>query len=81
MGKNMKLFQIVFRIIGIPLLITLYLLVGIPLMFRQFFHLCCIFFDYLFDLTAQMCGWDTTFWPLPKAQDNPLPYKDIELDS
>jgi len=62
-----------FRFIGVPLLILLYGLQVIPLGVRQAAHKMTVWLDHWFDVVAGWCGWDTQYWPLPKASDEPLP--------
>ena len=67
---------ICFRVIAIPLLIVLYVGAAIPLTVRQLAHRVTYAFDWAFDKVAKLAGWDCSFWPLPKASDNSLPWED-----
>lgn len=62
----------ILRPIVIPILILLYLSAGVLLCGRQVFHHLTKFMDWAFDVIAYCAAWDTTYWPLPKASDNPL---------
>lgn len=62
------------RIIAIPILIILYFIPLPFLLLRDWCQYICVFFDWLFDLVGWFCSWETGYWPLPKAHDNPLPY-------
>jgi hypothetical protein len=62
------------RVIAVPLLVLLYIGVAIPLTVRQLSHRVTWFFDWAFDGVAAIAGWDSRFWPLPKASDSPLPW-------
>ena len=62
------------RVIAVPILILLYIGAGIPLMLRQLAHRVTWIVDAAFDLVAAIAGWDSRFWPLPKASDSRLPW-------
>lgn len=62
------------RIIAVPILVTLYIGAVIPLTVRQFAHMVTYLFDWAFDRTAKLAGWDCRYWPLPKASDSSLPW-------
>jgi len=70
----MRKFQILFRIIGIPLLIIVYIVLIIPLIVRDLAQCVCKIGDDIFDYIAYCCGLDTSSWPIPK-------YSDITSDS
>lgn len=63
-----------FRVIVIPILVFLYVIAVVPLTIRQLSHYATYFIDVMFDITAKYVGWDTKYWPLPKASDEPLPF-------
>ena len=62
------------KIIAVPILVVLYLLQMFPLIVRQVSHCMCIGLDNAFDGLAALVGWDTSFWPLPKASEEKLPW-------
>lgn len=66
--------MILIRIIAVPILVVLYLLPIPFLLLRNLFQCICVGLDWTFDRVGWLAGWDTTYWPLPKAQDEPVPY-------
>ena len=66
--------MILIRIIAVPILIVLYLLPTPFVVLRNSFQCICVALDWLFDRVGGLAGWDTKNWPLPKAQDEPVPY-------
>jgi hypothetical protein len=66
--------MILIRIIAVPILIVLYLLPTPFLFLRNLFQRICVALDWLFDRVGGLAGWDTKNWPLPKAQDESIPY-------
>lgn len=61
------------KTIAVPILVALYISAGFFLLMRDGLQYVIKFMDWLFDKTAEFVGWDSRFWPLPKASDNPLP--------
>lgn len=68
--------MIFLRIIAIPLLVFIYFLGLVPLVIRQASHIVLWFLDWVFDIIANIAGWDTRYWPIPKVSDEPLPWKE-----
>jgi hypothetical protein len=66
----------VFRFVAIPLLVLLYVGAIVPLTIRQLSHRLTWCFDWSFDSAVRLAGWDSRFWPLPKASDELLPWGD-----
>lgn len=67
-----------FLVISVPLLVALYFSAIIPLIIRQSAHLATVLCDFSFDFVARLAGFDSRYWPLPKAGDEPLPWKNAE---
>ncbi len=61
------------KILIIPILIVLYLGIILPLAIRQAAHAVVCWMDFLFDWLAVKAGFDPMFWPLPYANQEPLP--------
>lgn len=67
--------QAAVRPIAVPLLFVIYCAAGVPLFGRQLCHVAVMCCDTLFDKVANAAGWDTRYWPFPKASDQSLPGK------
>lgn len=65
-----------FRVFAVPALVALYLLPLPFLVTRDSMHRIVYFLDYAFDHVAKLAGWDSRYWPLPKASEAPLPYSE-----
>jgi len=62
----------ILRPIALPILVVLYIGAIIPLAARNACHQITKGMDWAFDFVARCASWDPTYWPLPKASDNPL---------
>jgi len=65
--------MIIIQMIAVPILIILYAATLPCLLLRNLFQYLCVFLDWLFDCLGWLAGWDTRCWPMPRAQDSPLP--------
>ena len=61
------------RIIAVPVLITLYAGCVPLLLVRNLAHLLTRKMDNAFDAVCRQCSWDNSFWPFPRASEEPLP--------
>ena len=67
--------RVMVQVMAVPFLCVIYCAAGLPLCGRQACHLVVVWCDMLFDAVATVAGWDAKYWPLPKASDQRLPWK------
>ncbi|GMU26210.1 MAG: hypothetical protein AMXMBFR16_11150 [Candidatus Uhrbacteria bacterium] len=63
-------------ILVVPFMCLLVLVGTLVLMIRQCSHRLLVLIDWLFDIAGSLAGWDTRYWPIPKLQDETLPYRE-----
>ena len=62
------------KLIAVLILIVLYILPIPFLLLRNGMQYICMGLDWAFDAVAWLVGWNTAYWPLQKAHDDPLPF-------